>query len=250
MVRALASTALESLILFAVADEHIRAVLRAAKVGLVARDLRQTLRRLRPDLEFKPAHLEPVVSDAHMWRLVRYELGQTKRHDLGSHPAIATGSCFPDLVGARLLPGYEPTRVVTELPAFRLGRAYTMVGLEAVPLVEPRDDVLHWIGVGRLAELSASVFSLPADLRGRSAAFTRARALAARLAAQVDLRLSDLADVLGVTRQSVWELARTRVDERAESALRRRWALEDRVHNEQFARSFEPSSDPAVYEPA
>lgn len=228
-MREVATTAGERLISFGLPDDHLHAVLRTRAVGYAARDVRALLERLRPELELSAPHIEPIKGSEHLGNVLRDHLRQPSHHRMDVHQASYAGSCFPDLVGARLLPSFSPGRLVAELPGFRLRDIFSVVGLEPEPLVEASDDALRWVGVARLADLVASVFALPDGLPGASDALTRARTLAATTARRVGLRLSDLAEVLGITRQAASQLSRREAAASDLLALRRRLALEEVV---------------------
>lgn len=231
-IHAVVATGRARLLLFCLVDDHLHALLRGERIGLLARDIRATLARLRKDLELKPPHLDPVTTRAHTTNVLYYLLGQPARHGLSVHPALHGGSCFLDLVGARLLPGFDPTGIRSELPRLQLRELFRVVGLQPVPLVPATDAALLPLGVAGLARLAATVFAVDPEFGGRAATTTRARALAATTARRMGLRLCELADPLRVTRQAASLLARRPVDPRAELALRRLATLEERARGE------------------
>jgi hypothetical protein len=229
VVREIATTAGERLLSFGLPDDHVHVVLRTRAIGYAARDLHALIDRLRPGLELNAPHIEPIEDPEHLGNVLRDHLRQPSHHRMDVHQASYAGSCFPDLVGARLLPHFEPTRLLEELPGFRLRDLFPIVDLEPEPLVEATNHALRRVGVARLADLVASVFALPDGLRGATRDSTRARKLAAWVARRVGLRLSDLGEVLGITRQAASQLSRGRVAKREVVALRRRLALEEVV---------------------
>lgn len=93
------------------------------------------------------------------------------------------------------------------------------------------DTALLPLGVTGVARLAATVVAADPDFNGRCATTTRARVLAATTARRLGLRLSELADRLRITRQAASLLARRPVDPRAELALRRLVALEERARD-------------------
>lgn len=229
VIREVATIAGERLLSFGLPDDHLHTVLRTHAIGYAARDLHALLERLRPGLELNAPHIEPLKDAEHLGNVLRYHLRQPSHHRMDVHQASYAGSCFPDLVGARLLPAFTPARLLAELPGFRLRDVFPIVGLEPEPLVEASDHALRRVGVARLVDLVASVFALPDGLPGASVAVTRARALAATTARRVGLRLSDLAEVLGITRQAASQLSRRKAAAHDLVALRRRLALEEVV---------------------
>jgi hypothetical protein len=229
VIREVATIAGERLISFGLPDDHLHTVLRTRAIGYAARDLRALLERLRPGLELNAPHVEAIEGPEQLGNVLRYHLRQPSHHRMDVHQASYAGSCFPDLVGARLLPSFSPARLLEELPGFRLRDVFPVVGLEPEPLVEASDHALRRVGVARLVDLVTSVFALPEGLPGASHESTRARTLAATTARRVGLRLSDLAEVLGITRQAASQLSRRKASAHDLVALRRRLALEEAV---------------------
>lgn len=123
--------------LFCIVDDHLHVVLlcEAQQAGVLSRELLLALRPLTgPNLA--PAFVRPVEGRGHLEWLVRYVLEQPTKHGLPGHPALWPGSCFPDLVGARRLPGLSlRLRLSEALPRFRLRtRAAPDGAVEAVRL--------------------------------------------------------------------------------------------------------------------
>lgn len=233
LVRALARVGGDRLLLFSLVDDHFHAGLRAEFAGRVGDALRRVLVARRPDLEFKPPHLEPVGTRAYLRWLVRYLIAQPERHGLGVDAALWTGSCFQDLVGARVLPGFEVTPLRNELPRLRLGGLFDALGLGTEPFRPADDDALDRAGVARLVDLAAGVYAVGPALMGRSTPVVSARALAATVAGLVGVPTSTLARFLGVVPRTVRSLAQRPPDVRAVLALRRRLALEERAQRSQ-----------------
>jgi hypothetical protein len=102
-------------------------------LGLLTRSV---LLAMRPNTEvpFAPVYVKQVVDRAHLDTIVDYILRQGPHHGLSVHPALAPGSCFLDIIGARLLPGFE-SRLPGLLPCFRMHGVFARVG---VHLEQPR----------------------------------------------------------------------------------------------------------------
>ncbi len=229
LLRRLVRVGHKRLLLFSLVDDHLHAVLRAVRAGVLADGLRRVLKAHRPDLELKRPHLEPVGTRSYLRWPVDYLLTQPQHHGLENAPALWTGSCFQDLVGARLLPGFDAGGLRAELPRLRLRELFGKVGLSPTPL-EPADDaVLARVGVARLVELAAGVHAAGPVLTGRAREVVEVRALAARVAAMVGLSCRTLARFLGVSSRSVHYAAKREIDPRAVLALQRRLTLEERV---------------------
>jgi hypothetical protein len=140
-VRVLARVVGPAALLFRVVDDHLHVVVgwERARVGWLSRALVLGLRPLAA-APVEGARVRPVESRAHLESLVGYVLSQTSHHGLAEHPALWTGSCFRDLVGARWLPplaGRE--RLSAHLPRLPPSALQRAVGLSG-RAVEPADD--------------------------------------------------------------------------------------------------------------
>jgi REP element-mobilizing transposase RayT len=233
LMRSVVATGRERLLLPCLVDDHLHGLARTHQPGYLARDLRRVIRTQRPDLELKQAHLEPVGTRAYLRWLVTYLLTQPIKHGLPGHPALWTGSCFQDLVGARLLDGFDPSGLLDELPRFRLREAYEIVGLNAVELAPATDEELRRAGASRLVDLAAGVFAVGPEMRGagRSKRVVEARVLAAHAGRVVGLPPGETARFLGVGTRTVHSLAKRPPPDRGMVALRKRLALEVRAQS-------------------
>lgn len=231
LVSAMAQTAGRRLLLFCLVDDHAHLALIGERIGLLVRDLRWILRRSRPELELEPAHVKPVKTRSHLTSLLDYLLRQPQKHELaGVHPALFSGSCFQDLVGVRVLAGFDLSALRAELPRVSHRDLLSRVGLAAHDIVPASDDDLRRAGPARLTDLAAATLAVGPDLRGREPRVVRARALVARLAISLDFTARQVAPYLGVDVRSVQRLACDgREDPLTETALRRRLSLEARV---------------------
>jgi len=229
IVRNVARVGREGLLAFGLVDDHFHAAVRGEAAGWCAEGLRRALAAHRRDLELKRPHIEPVGSRAYLGWLVRYVILQPRKHGLGASAALWTGSCFQDLVGARMLSGFCLAPLRNELPRLRLQHLFEELGLGSAPLVPAGDRELGRVGPARLAELSAGAYAVGPALNGRAAPVVAARALAVHAARVAGLPISSLTRFLGVGPRAIRELARRAVPPRAVSTLRRRLALEERV---------------------
>jgi hypothetical protein len=229
LLRALTRRGGPRLLLFNLVDDHLHQVLSGRRVKVLARDLRRAIGAARPDLELDPPHVKPVSTRSYLRWLVEYLLDQPRKHDLaGVHPALWTGSCFQDLIGLRLLPGFDPARIRAELPRLRQRHLFPHVGLTPSLLAPADDDALHRAGAARIVRLAAATCAVGPELKGRSRPVVEARALAVNLAARVGLATREVAGYLGVGTRAVQKLARRdHAMSKAELALRRRLTLED-----------------------
>ena len=217
------------LVLFYLADEHLHAVLAAdrARAGRLAQAVFLALNPLLP-VPLEPARIRPVEGRSHLEWLVRYVLTQGEHHGLAHHPALWSGSCFQDLVGARYLEGLS-FQLARHLPRFRLRDALSIVGLPRSPIVPASDEAIFAAGVVRLAAAGTSAASVGPVLRGSSSTVVRVRIAAVHVGRAAGFSTADLAHVLGVTPRSVRYHRRADACRPLMRAIRIRLALEDAV---------------------
>jgi hypothetical protein len=220
---ALARVALHELVLFCIVDDHLHAVLTAAleRIG----HLRSALSRA---LGLSGSSVKQVESRSHMQWLVRYLVTQPAHHKQCDHPALWTGSCFQDLVGARVLGGLR-LRIADALPRLRLEELCEMAGLGWRVPAPVDDHAVRAAGAPRLALAAAAAVCAPPGLAGHTAPENRARTLVAVLGSRAGIGVGDLAWATQLTpnglRRHLWR----EIDERESRAVRMRLALEAAV---------------------
>ncbi len=237
VVRAVARTCGERLQLFAVVDDHVHLVADVLRPRLLARDVVRAIRCVVrvsrsavSGIEFQAPHVLPVESRAHHMRLVEYMLRQASKHGLPVHPALWTGSCFLDLAGLRLLPGFDARALQRELPRVKLRSLLPHVGLTVEPILLAEDEELARVGVGRIVELASAVHALDSSLEGkRTRTVVAVRALTTQAAIRVGFPPRLIAPHLEVEVGQIRRLARRELDPRALPALLRRLTLEERI---------------------
>jgi hypothetical protein len=230
-VRALARVARDRLALFCIVDEHLHlvAIGSRATVGRLAQAIARSL-GARAASRLETAHFRPVENRGHLETLVRYVLNQPAHHGLPGHPALWTGSSFPDLARARVLPELR-LRLHDVLPRFDLARISEAVGLpreEITPLSLP--DV-RLAGATPLASAAAAALAARPALATREAPAGIARVAVARLARDAGIPLPDVANALRVWPRSVRRLAVRPVPAATLLAVRRRLTLEQLVRD-------------------
>jgi len=233
-VRALAGVAGPRLRLFALGDRtlHVVATARGADAGRLGRDLRLALRPLSA-VPMDPARIRPVEGPAHLQALLAWLLGQPARDGVPVHPALWTGSCFPDLAGARLLPGYRPD-LGEWLPRLPRHAAFRAAGLPPDGLDPATDASVRAAGAARVRDAAAAALAVDPDLVGREAPVVAARAAACALAHGAGAGNGEIARVIGVPLRTVQRLVHRAVPAILLDAVRRRLALED------IARLYDP----------
>lgn len=220
-VRALARALGPEGALFSITDDRVHAVIFSERpvAALRARALCRVLRG-GAAAPLGSARVAPVASREDLERLLR-EL-------LGAHGALGSGSCFADLVGARVLPGFAP-RLTRALPRFSPGQACDAVGLLAEDLRPLSLDAVHDLGPARVLAAAAAALAVDPALPGRAAPVLCARALAARLSAAARIPRADLGCALGRSRRHVFRMAAAPVPPAWLTCARVRLAIEEAV---------------------
>ena len=180
--------------------------------------------------ELAPARVRPIEDRSHLRSLVPYVLAQVRRHGLAGHPATDPGSCFQDLVGARVVTGLRVAEALAEaLPRFRLRTAHEAVGLPQEPLRPTTLERVREVGAFVLARAAAAAFALPAPMAARSRLASQARAAACALGSAAGIPTDHLADALGVGRGAVRHLNRRTITPGQRDAVLLQLALQAAV---------------------
>ncbi len=231
VVQTLARVAGDQLLLFCIVDDHVHVVLLCSddRVGRLARALLLALRPLAgPVLE--PAHVRAVEGRGHLQWLVRYCLRQPIKHRLGVHPALWSGSCFSDLVGARVVEGLAPP-LREALPRLRQRDLFDAVGLARERLEPLDDDALRAVPATDLVDAAAFAVAAPPGLADNRPATVAARRAACQLGQLAGYTSPQLARALAVQTNAVSRLRRAPVDDRIHRAVRLLLALQARVRD-------------------
>ncbi len=226
----LAPTVTDRALLFCLVDDHVHLVLRAerAEAGRIGQAVLFALRAVAPHLQ--RAHIRPVEGRSHLLWRVRYCLQQPSHHGLQTHPALYSGSCLPDLLGARLLPGLRLC-LHEELPRLRAGELLSHVGLSEVglsedPLVEPDEAELRGVGFHSLMEVSAAALALDLPLAGHGPLAVAARIAVVQLSGASN---KSLGAELQVSRETLRRYRLTDVQPGLQRAIGRQLALRQRM---------------------
>jgi len=229
-VRALAAVSGAETLLFCIVDEHVHVVVFCTRerAGRLAQSLNLAFKvRARVPLRH-PAFIEPVDSRVHLERLVGYVLRQPIHHDLPVHPALWTGSCFLDLVGARSI-GALGQRIDRFLQRFQLSTALGHVGLTGESVVPAGDDPLRAAGAVRLLAAARAALAVGAGQADNRPEVAAVRNVACYLAHIAGFGTKDTAAALGTSRRCVQRLARKAPAPHLVATVRVRIALEDMV---------------------
>lgn len=217
------------IVLYGLVDDHLHLVLccREARAAALSRALRLALRPIA-STEIGSAHRKPVDGRSYLLWLVRYLLLQVERHGIDVHPALWTGSCFQDLVGARALSPL-PGQLARALPRLRLSAVQEIVGLPARRIEPVALAQLRALGAPRLVEAAGSALLVGPELTGKVPRVVQAKRVVAQLGMQGGLPSSEVAWALALPRPRVSRLQQPRVDAKLLLAVRLRLALEQVV---------------------
>lgn len=213
-------------VLYGVVDDHLHLVLccSEARAAALTRALRLALRPIAAT-EIGPAHRKPVDGRSYLQWLVRYLLLQVERHGIDAHPALWTGSCFQELVGARA-PSPLPGQLARALPRLRLSAVQEIVGLPATRIEPVRLEQLRTLGARRLVEAAGAALLVGPELSGKVSRVMEAKRVVAQLGALAGLPSGEIAWALALPRPRISRLQRPAVDTRLVQAVRIRLALE------------------------
>lgn len=212
--------------LFCLVDDHAHVVVlcEPAAVRRIARSLHMTL-SAQAAVPVLPAHVVPVEDRAHLLALAKYALTQVDHHALAPHPATWSGSCFADLVGARVLPGWRDN-LREALPRFGVADATKLVGLQGYVPEPVADAASKEIGVHRLVAAAADAAGADPALPGRTAEVVAARRCAIALARAADLGPTAIAEALALSPRGVAALGEAPAPEALVRAARVRIGID------------------------
>ncbi len=241
-VRTLAETAGARMLLFSIVDDHVHVVVCCDRkqAGRIARSISLALRPTTDVPIRRGTDVRSIESRSHLQSLVRYHLTQLPHHGVSADPALWTGSCFQDLIGARRV-GVLGLSLHTFLPRFRIEEAMAVVGLPTAPLVPAADRLVRALGAARLVAAAGAALAVGPSLAGRGSPLVTARAAASQLAATAGISTIDLADAMGTRLRNVQRGTQAEVEDGVLLAVRLRMALEQAVEE---ARSKAPRRVP------
>ncbi len=165
--RAVARIGGRAQLLFGIVDDHVHSVVDGDETvaRYVAASLSRVLARLPGGRPLAPARIRPVNGRPHLEWLVPYVVTQVSKHGLDAHPAAWPGSCCLDLIGARRLGGFDPSRLEAALPRYPLAEAVMRsVGLD-FPLELPDADGLRELGASHLWRAAGAAIGVQEPVR-------------------------------------------------------------------------------------
>ncbi len=229
IVRTVTRVAGRCLSLFGVVDDHLHVVVLCLRrrAGRLAQALTLALVPFNPRL--RASTPRPVEGRQHMESLVPYILKQVWRHQVvGAHPALWSGSCFQDLIGARVLDGLA-LQIGAALPRFELRTVYRAVGLNIDQLAPLGCEAIRALGAARLVAGASAALCVGPRQGGNTAGVARARRCVAQLAVRVGISLPEVAWALGISPCTARRLSVGPAETAAQRATLRRLSLERSV---------------------
>lgn len=228
-VRKLVKVAGREMLLFSIVDDHAHQVIgcEPGRKGKICGGLLTSLRSVS-NVDIRPAYQRPVKNRSHMTWLVKYLLEQVVHHDMNEHPALWSGSCYQDIVGARFIEGLH-LRVGALLPRLGTEKINEVVGIPAHPLSPANDTAIRRVGVTRLVDAAGNALAVGPTLSGRRAPVVLAKRAVAHIAEGAGVSRKEVAWALGLCPETVRLLLQVPVDSKVLEAVRLRLALEDLV---------------------
>jgi hypothetical protein len=209
----LAKIAKTVLVLFSIVDEHLHLVSDGDTSS--TRRLRQALHQALGAIAgpaLADSWCKPVKDRKHLLSLVRYHLVQVVKHSVqGVHPALWSGSCFQDLIGARLIPGLE-LRAAEKLPRHQItALACKEVGLPGFVARPVSVATLRELGITKIKAAAAAAVAADPALTGRTRPEILARSAAAQLGRLAGISRSEIRWALEVTKQGLSAMLKERL---------------------------------------
>jgi REP element-mobilizing transposase RayT len=234
-VRALTEAGRVELLLFCIVDEHVHAVFHGERC-IVARRVRAITRRLRrlAVVPLDSPRIRSVNGRSHLVSLIRYLVCQPAHHGLPGHPALWSGSCLPDLVGARRL-SCARLGLWAVLPRQTTSDVLAVVSLGRDKLEPASRERVAAMGAHGLVRSSAAAFGVSLPLRGQSEDVMAAKRAACVMAAAAGLPLRGVATAGGFSWRTARRLASQPVEPEVTQVVRLHIALEDRARLYPFA---------------
>ena len=231
-VQRLAAAAQGKLVSFGFVDEHGHSVVVEddGHIGRLGRSVGAALGAVAAE-PLEPVWHEPVENRAHLKAAVRYQLNRPVKHGVPTHPALWSGSCFPDLLGARVIDGLK-LRLFEVLPRLVPEDLLPMVGLRAGAVRAASDATIRGLGALRVKHAAASAFAAQPGLEGTSGIVVRARRVVAELSRDAGIGTGEVIWALGVTRSGLSRLGQHNVEDAWVLAVRLRLTLEETVQAE------------------
>lgn len=222
----------DRLALHGLLPEHVHLLPQASRAesGRLAQATLATLAPLVATPFAAPSFIRTVKSRAYLRYLLRYFLEQPVKHKVPGPPALWVGSCLPDLIGARIVPGLTPC-IARVLPELTPGMAVGILDLPASALEPAGRDTIRAAGAVRLREAASAALALDPALPGKRRRVVQARRAVLCLARWAGIPAGEVAWALGVSARTLRNLVKVDAERDLMRAICVRLALEDTVRS-------------------
>ncbi|MFH2006423.1 MAG: hypothetical protein ABI333_07550 [bacterium] len=201
-----------NLINFSIPDTHAHmncAVDRTASNQLARRMELSLGKCLRLPIGFERARVKPVRDIWHQWNTFVYLFDQYRKHGLTWDPYFE-GTNLPDLLGLRLTGAYTKENLRRYLPRMPREQLLTWLGCTSISPAEGPPELL--------LDAAAAAAALP-TMTGQTQEVQAARRSIVEIAGP-RMRQRPLAELLGISRTSLYRLKQWPVDHRLVQAVR------------------------------
>ena len=219
----------EILVMFCIVDDHVHLVVLSSRerLGHISRMFKLCM-AAQAAAPTAPVRTKAIEGRRHMESVHRYVLRQPSHHGLPGHQALWSGSCFPDLVGARWIPG-AALRIHDVLPRIRPADACRCVGLDPKEVIAFTLEEVRAAGAASLVSAAAAACGAPQEMTGGRATTSRARRCACTIARRAGIPTGEMAWALNVHPGSVRKCVSVSIPEPALEATLMRLGLERAV---------------------
>lgn len=165
-------------------------------------------------------HVEAIDDADHLGRLVGYGPRQCWKHHLADDPLLYLGSHLPDVLGCRILQGFDPRRIASEAPGVDLvGTVLRGIGVRESP-VGADDALVRRLGASTLWDAARDALAIGG--RGRSPAAWLAVRVFVQVGREAAIDGSELRYAAGLGKSAYHRARRSQVEARISDAVRMR----------------------------
>jgi len=230
VVRTIARVVGEEVVLFCVLQDQVQLVVICDRRS--SGRIRQACLVAFNAVSGVPLHMDrakPISERRHLAWLAKHTMSLFGHSDtVPVHPALWSGSCFPDLIGARSVKGLR-MRLGEALPTFHARDAFKAVGL---PLRElnPADALaVRAAGASRVASAVAAAWAVGPVLKGLTDPAVQTLRRTVSLCRWAEIENAETASALSKSARTVQRMAERPVPLVRLKPARLRLALEDAV---------------------
>lgn len=192
--------------MFCVVDDHVHVwfMTTVSRVGFITGALRRALGPLAAAV-IDVVHHKPIAKRSHQRSMVGYLLDQLGHHRIDEPPALWSGACYQDLIGARRLERFRP-RIRRLLPRLSRGDIDRAVGVAPGSLREATPEQVRRAASAGVVEAAAAALAVGPKLVGRARPVTLARRAACHVATAAGIRQTDLSEAMELPTRTIRRL--------------------------------------------